>query len=480
MAFLEQAANRGSISSGYDVSNSVKLERDNSERFKLDYPSTGSRTTQTISMWIKRIDGGVQQVLWATSGADSHEGRMFLRFQANDKLRLSTGTTVLRETNRLFRDTAAWYHIVVRLDTTQSTAANRHRIYINGVEETDFGTTSNMNQNQNMGTNYGSFSVGDDHVDTWSGTKYYRGYVAQVASVESSEAPTKFGEFDSDTQIWKPKNLSGLTYGSRGFWLEFDDSSAMGDDHSGNGNDFTGTNIGSTDQALDSPTNNFCIMNNNSRTNGNIHFEHGGVKGSTDGGSGWVSMAATMGVAAGKWYWEGFFENNSDARTVFWGICAANDPWIPARSGGYYLGNVSTMGSLGWYGVNGVVYNGSGTWNGMNYGNHLQFALDMDNMKIYFGANGTWGNSSNPATGSNGVDVSARFAGLSNIDQFILPALSIYQGCRARINFGGYYNDAGGYSISSSASDANGYGNFEYAPPSGYYALCSKNLAEFG
>lgn len=613
MAFTDRLHNRGSISSGYDVSNSLKLEIDNTERLNFTYPSTGNRNKQTVSCWVKRIKPGSAECIWETASADGHEQRMFLRFQTDNTLRLSTATSVIRNTNRKFEDTAAWYHIVVAWDTTQATGSNRFKFYINGVEETSFSTSANMNQNQNTGAGIGEFSLGYSHIDS---SAYCRCYVAQVASLNGQYLDASyFGEETADGE-WIPKNLSSLTYGDRDFWLEFDrigygtshrywkyqahsttnhvprasriylikedgstqnfkyyaadncsdqggimavasgsttysddsnteytidlgsaqnvqgygfygsygaasrnvtaklyysdngsswtedqsnsistngcgeynryrGASGLGADSSGEGHNFSLTNITEIDQSSDTPTNNFCIMNNNSRTNGNIHSEHGGTYISTDGGSGWCSMNATMGVSNGKWYWESQRENNSDGTYVMIGIAGANDPWIPHRSGGYYTGNVATGASLGLYYLNGNIYNDASypDINGASQGDILGVALDMDNLRLYYSVNGTWqtgtGSSQmDPAGGNYGINITGAFAGVSGGTDIILPCISVYQGNRTRVNFGGYWrlNSA----LASPQSDANGYGNFEYAPPSGYYALCTKNLAEYG
>jgi hypothetical protein len=294
----------------------------------------------------------------------------------------------------------------------------------------------------------------------------------------TSLLPTSFGEFDEDSGIWKPIEVSGLTYGTNGFYLDYKDGSDLGNDANGS-NNFAENNITAIDQATDTPTNNFCIMNNLSRTNGNIRSQEGGTQVTTDGGSGWCSMNATMGVQTGKWYWEVRFENNGDADTVMIGMAASDDDYIPHKSGGYYLGNVSATGSHGWYFVNGGVYNLTGTWTGPSYGDMAMVALDCDNGKIYFGVNGTWRNSSNPATNTNGADYVAYQSGRTQQlqDSFMIPSVSVYQGHRIKwMNFGGHTQNP----ISSAESDANGYGTFEYAPPSGFYSLCTKNLAEFG
>jgi hypothetical protein len=184
-----------------------------------------------------------------------------------------------------------------------------------------------------------------------------------------------------------------------------------------------------------------------------------------------------MGVSSGKWYWECRFANDpGNTNTVFVGIAAANDPYVPHNSNNY-LGQQTGYGSIGWYFVNGGIYNGTGTWTGPGYGNIIMFALDMDNLKLYFGKEGTWQNSSNPETNTNGIDIATSFTSLSGGTDIILPAISVAGGDNMdSMNFGGFAN----YTQSSAASDENGYGTFEYAPPSGYYALCGKNLAEYG
>lgn len=482
---LDAGIGANSASGSYDIDNSCKFEADNSEYLYKTPSSAGNRKTWTFSAWVKRSE------ITATANATGNQhmvfssGDTYLQFDGNAiwiNHRYGGSGNLFMGTNRVFRDTSAWYHIVWQLDTTESTAADRAKLWINGVRETSFvnSTYTNMSQNYMAGiNNTDEHEVGKYSLHDTTYASMFNGYMAEIHLVDGTAlTPTAFGKFNLDG-MWEAKQYTGA-YGTNGFYLDFKNSSNLGEDQSGNNNDWTLNNLAAADQAIDSPTNNFCVLNNNAKTNGNIIAEEGGTYVDVDGGSGWVSMLATHGVASGKWYWEGWFENNSDAVYVFWGICAANDPWIPHRSGGYYLGNVATGGSLGWYGLNGQVYNGTGSWPGITYSAKLMFALDCDNGKLYFGANGTWGNSSNPATNTNGINYVSAMSGINPADEFILPALSVYQGCRARINFGGHVPQGGGFSIASAASDANGYGTFEYAPPSGYYAICTKNIAEYG
>ena len=480
MEVLQRTANRGSISTGsYEVDNSVKLQTAgvNSEFFNYTIGTTGNRTKGTVSMWIKRSSLGTLQYLWEQSGADNEQGRIFVRFGTDDTLRIGTGSTVLRNTNRVFRDTSAWYHIVVAIDTTSGTADNRTRLYVNGVEETSFSTTTNFSQNDNTGMNYGKQFIGLS-VEDESSFQSFNGYMAEVFGADGLVyAASDFGEFDS-SGIWKPKDLSAISssVGTNGFYMKFENATGMGANSAGSGHGFSVQNINQGDQTTDVPSNNFCIMNVNSRTNSDITTSQGGTVVSNSGAS-ICSMNASMGVSNGKWTWECRFANDPGfTNTVFVGIAATNDPYVPHNSNNY-LGQQTGYGSIGWYFVNGGIYNGTGTWTGPGYGNIIMFALDMDNLKLYFGKEGVWQNSSNPVTNTNGIDIATSFASLSGGTDIILPAISVAGGDNMdSMNFGGFAN----YTQASTETDENGYGTFEYAPPSGYYALCGKNLAEFG
>ena len=463
-----------SVSGGYNIDNSLKFESDNTEYLSKTPSSAGNRRTWTFSAWVKRSE------ITATSNATGNQNMVFsagdtyLQFDGNAIWinHRAASENFFLATNRLFRDSSAWYHIVWQLDTTDSTAADRAKLYINGVRETSFqnSTYDNMSLNYEAAVNntveheIGKYSL---HDTTYAGM--FNGYMAEIHLVDGTAlTPTSFGEFDSDSGIWKPKAYTG-SHGTNGFYLDFSDSANLGDDASGNGNNFTETNITSADQATDTPTNNFCTMNMLDRTNGNSKNQEGATKVTTDGGSGWCSMVATMGVTKGKWYWETQRSGgSSDSNDVVTGIVGSEDAYIPYSSAAqYYIGNVATSRSMGFY-TTGVpnVRNRDGGSLSNSAGDIIMIGLDMDNSKIYFGVNGTW-----DALGTGGSSLHADFDG-----EFVLPAVAVYQGKQIKINFGGYAS----YTISSAASDADGYGIFEYAPPSGYYALCTKNLEEFG
>jgi hypothetical protein len=491
METLQRTANRGSISTGYDIDNSLKVEADNSEYAEYAITSTTDRRNFCFSGWVKRTelvnatDGG--QLIFG-SFTEGNEGVLLRWSRENsnyyDGIQVDIGqggTNYRSYTSSVYRDTAAWYHIVLAVNTRENTADDRWKLYVNGEQVTswaqqqfptaDFLTSANLSGSKHS---IGAYETG--------GTVYGKncGYFADFHFIDADQGnvtflPTDFGEYDNDSGIWKPKAYAG-SYGTNGFYLDFADASDLGDDESGNGNDFTEVNISAADQATDTPTNNFCTMNMLDRTNGNSKNQEGATKVTTDGGSGWCTMMATMGVTRGKWYWE-YFKRSDGGSNIFFGIAASDDPYIPYSSAAqYYIGNVAEQTSIGFQVNNNTIANSNNSSAFALLGNEvLRVALDMDNGALYFGkSTSTWASSGDPTSGASKTGASSLWASFD--DKIVLPGISIYQGGIAQANFGGYSSNA----ISSAASDANGYGTFEYAPPTGYYALCTKNLAEFG
>jgi len=285
-----------------------------------------------------------------------------------------------------------------------------------------------------------------------------------------------FGEFDSDSPtVWKPKDVSGLTFGSNGFYLDFEDSSALGNDISGNNNDLTVSAIAATDQSIDTCTNNFATLNPLSAdemtfSNGNLDVDQASDAG---GGSRTDDNArGTIGVNVGKWYWEVKLTGATAPCVV--GICfdqLAQGSDLSGSTGVYAIQNASA--TYAYRRENGTTSETAGFPNPVA-NNIMNVAFDADNAKLYLGINGTYynkaGSTGNPATASNPT--------YSSIDTsfFWLPWIeSRGDNQQALMNFG-----SPSFSISSGNTDGDGFGNFEYAPPSGYFALCTKNLAEYG
>ena len=471
-----------SATGGYEIDNSLKFEDDNFEWIDSGTStSTTSNKIGTISFWFKRTElTGADQWIWSGASSARYVG---IRFDSNEKLKgyfsaLGNGADFV--STQVFRDTSAWYHIVLAIDTTNSTAGDRFKIYVNGERITDWDTTPAIDQNtaiegfeasaRQAWAQYNAI-YSDDAVQV-------SGYLAETYFINGQQlAASSFGEFDSDTGIWIPKEYTG-TFGDKGYYLKFDDSSSLGADSSGNGNNFTLNNIAAADQATDTPTNNFCTLNI-------LDQEFDGTNIVTDGatnvriaGSGSGCIRGTQAVSSGKWYWE--FKLTPINTSTFYGVWGIYTAETSPPEG--YPGATGQTGSWGVYGGNGEAAGSSGFntfyTDGFSSGDIIGLAYDVDGGTLKMYKNGTLvGANSGDIIASSGVSHPAGFTSF-------LPAFADGTNSpepsgllsRFEVNFGGFTN----FSISSGNSDANGYGNFEYAPPSGYYAICSKNLAEYG
>ena len=475
METLQRTANRGSISTGFDIDNSLKIEPDNSESMSRTPSGNGNLKTCTLSVWLKRTE--LKDGFYFTGDYGGSANPWFILGFNSNEISLSTTAGVSANgairTSRLFRDTSAWYHIVVAFDTTQSTASNRVKIYVNGVQETSFSSANYPDQNDDLdimaakAQGIGGYNDGTDY--------RYAGYMSEFVGIDGQAlAPTEFGEFNSNSGIWIPKDVSGLTFGTNGFYLDFKDASNLGNDASG-GTDFAETNITAVDQATDTPTNNFCTWNPLVTNAGVFTYTEGATKWKPSSGN-WQTTTASMGFTKGKWYAEFKMDNNVTAAMV--GVQQLeNDTTYSGQYLGYYA-NTTSMG-MGYYNADGKVYRNTGeSAYGASYPSSVLVSVALEfkddgTANMYVAKDGTWQNSADPANGTGGFGLNYGSA----VDGFFTFASSLYQNPGYwQANFGGYTVN----SISSAASDANGYGTFEYAPPTGYYALCTKNLAEYG
>jgi len=461
---------------GYEVANSCRFNSGDSAYLHKS-TSSGTNTKFTFSAWIKRSSSGSNYPRILGSYTD---GSNYLRLNWNratdgEQLHLyseaSTAAQLL--TNRSFRDPSAWMHIVVAVDTTDGTADDRMKMYINGVQETSFATRANPGQNDNFKINNGSSTLTIGKKEG-ADSDYFDGYMAEVHYVDGTAyAASDFGEFDEDSPtIWKPKEASGISYGTNGFYLDFKDSSNLGNDANG-GTDLTEVNLAATDQSSDSPTNNFATLNPlNVPTSNAPVMSEGNLKTITmNADPGYFGGTSTIGMSQGKWYAE--IKDTDDNGVGCFGITF--NPGEVARNGASFSAQIEDSFV---YANTGKIYSSATGTSGSSYGNTftdgdiIGIALDMDNNKLYFSKNGTWQNSGNPesgATGTGAISITANetyFFYLTDVG----GTLGTYE-----CNFG-----SPPYAISSGNADANGYGNFEYSVPSNYYSLCSKNLAEFG
>ena len=459
------------IGGGYEVANSCRFNDGDNPSLKKTPSGAGSLTNWTFSCWVKRSTvSNAQQMIamaLASSGNDTQ-----INFSSGDQIEFfnRSGGSVngMLLTNRKFRDVSAWYHIVAVWNSDDGTAGNRMRLYINGTEETSFATDTNPSADTES-----KFNSACEHCigQANSGSADFDGYMAEVCFIDGQAlTPTSFGEFDEDSPtIWKPIDVSGLTFGSNGTYLDFEDSDNLGDDESGNTNDWTEANLAAIDQTTDTPTNNFSTMNPLDNYFANSTFSEGNCHVLTHT-SNYSFNTSTFAVSSGKWYWEAKIGSNTTVNNMF-GIADR-----VATSSTQTVGEFTTSYSL--LGTGRLYQNNSATdsW-GSSYTTDdiMSVALDLDNNRLFFAKNGTWQNSGDPTSSTGAISITAS-ASTSNGVYF--PAFGDFSNGDDTdwlINFG---NPP--YANSSDAADGNGYGAFEYAPPSGYLALCTKNLGSDG
>jgi len=464
---------------GYNVANSLRFNGSN-DKLTITPGTAGNRRLWTWSSWIKRsshsgIGGTTGETLFhCYDGSSSTRG--LIQFQSHDHVPADTikfdtgGSNSLGSiyTAAVNRDLSAWLHIVAVLDTANSTATDRQIIYVNGVRLSV--TVSNQ-----VGQNYdGLINTTNEHeIGTHGGGSYFNGYMAETVLIDGQAlAPTSFGEFDEDSGIWKPKNVSGLTFGDEGFYLEFKGSgtsanaSGLGADTSGNTNHFAVTNLTAVDQSTDTCTNNFATWNALFRKGTTTPaFTEGNLKSTFDDGGANEFALTTFGVSAGKWYAEVKWTSNTGTAATATGI-------LDMAYSGTADPNDSVTNAFGYFGSGTKNVSGTASSYGDSYadGDIIGIAIDMDNNKLYFSKNGTFQNSGDPTTGSTGTGAIDIVAGVT----YGIFATD-YNNQVAELNTG-----SPAFAISSGNTDGNGYGNFEYAVPSGYFSLNTKNLAEYG
>jgi hypothetical protein len=470
---------------GYDVANSARFDAGNTEYIQRTYGTPTNAKIFGLSWWIKMsgdpVSGTGQFDLWGERTNSSN--RVFMGIDGVgqfDFFEKNGGSNVLElETSRLFRDNSAWYHFLLLGDSTQGTASNRIKLYVNGVQETSFVTETYPSQDYefrlalNSTKYFGRIGLGSQ-----LSNNYFDGYLAEVAFVDGTvTAHTDYGEFDEDSPtIWKPKDISGLNFGNNGFHLDFEDSSALGNDVSGNDNDFTVNNLTSVDQSTDTCTNNFATLNPlvTYPAAPPVHSEGNLQVVTVNADPGYFGSSSTIGVTQGKWYAE--FKPTNSTGGLPYEIGVSIDPAEFARNGATatyaYDSNI-----WGYYANGGTVYHGgSSSSYGDSYTTNdiIGVFLDLDNHKLYFSVNGQIQNS---GTGISLTTGKTYYFIVSDLG----GGVTTYQA-----NFGGPP-----FSITSSKTDANGYGNFEYSPnddggssfdgaAKNFYALNTKNLAEFG
>ena len=472
---------------GFNVANSARFNDDDGAYLDHTHGAVTSTRKQTFSFWIKRgLLGSYISIISTRNGSGTD--RDIIAFTSDDQfdVRYNAGNSspIRLTTNRVFRDVAAWYHIVVAVDTTQGTAGNRIKVYVNGVQETSFTTSNYMDQNYDFALNAKTDQTTDIGNDARSDGNYWDGYMAEFVAIDGSQnAPTDFGEFDEDSpNIWKPKDglADDLTFGNAGFYMNFQTAAELGTDVSGNSNTFSENNLVATDQSTDTCTNNFCTMNSlNVPTSSGPTFSEGNlVSISTNANFGGSS---TIGMTTGKWYCEAKCVTDSTIRNA---IGITGETGELARDNNAPTSSASDQSSIGYLAENGNKYNPAAGDQGSSYGDSyanddiIGIAMDLDNMKLYFSKNGTFQDSGDPtsgATGTGAIAITVAVADTIDGAYFVCQGSAGASTSRFDWNFG-----SPPYAVSSGNSDGNGHGNFEYSVPSGYLAWCTKNLGSDG
>ena len=471
---------------GKIIEKSVRCNLADNAYFTRTSDEAGDRRTFTLSGWFKfcrteTTDVGQDFIFYSGTSLSeqlqlSREGNAQINFEPKN-----SGSTAARfYTKTKFRD-HSWYHLVLKIDTTQSTESDRMAFYVNGVQE-DYDTdiVATTYPSQNLEFNWGSNSERYDMMRrTISGyLTNSDGAIADVHYVSGyAYDPTAFGYFDDQTGIWRPKKYTG-SYGSAGWHLEFKDNSAttattLGKDTSGNGNNWTPTNISTHDVLLDTPTNVFC-------THSPLDDDHTSASAFSEGnlkivrtGNNHGSTRGTMGMSSGKWYFEYCYTSTTNSGAAPWaGVCNSTADITGFRTSGMW----NYGSSSGQYLVrDGTSYDWGSAISG---GTVLGVAIDMDNKKIWIAENNTWFGSSNndtdgnPSTGANPTDT---FADSDIPDGNLYPQMGSYSYDAIKANFG-QDSSFSGTKTAQGNTDANGIGDFFYAPPTGFKALCSLNL----
>jgi hypothetical protein len=444
-----------------DIDQSLRFNDDDSAYLSRTPSSSSNRGLWTWSAWIKLGNLHAEASIRGLFGAGSSTGSWTGIYINDDKLYFESdaaSTTVTKvNTNALLRDVASWYHIVVVLDTTESSSSDRVKIYLNNQLQTlTTSTIPTYNSNFYRINDNVTHSIGAIPRSIYD--YLYDGYMAEVHFVDGAAlTPSSFGE--TKQNIWVAKDYSG-SHGTNGFYLPFDDSSAIGDDESSNTNDWTANNLVATDVVLDSPTNNWCTIN----SVGSIGTQsEGNLKQVTEVTGSGIAVGS-IGQTSGKWYWEVNVNNSSSADLI--GVV---DETLDSVNSGSYVGYLTSAGedSIAYYSNGNRYINGSAASYGATYttGDIIGVAFNLDDNEItFYKNNSSQGAISYTFSGGNILPAVCDGAGSASVSTFIL-------------NFGQDSSFAGSKTAQGNA-DSNGNGDFYYSPPSGYLALCAANLPD--
>ena len=456
------------ISGAYEVANSCRFDGTSAGMTKASV--AGTRTKATFSTWVKRGNVTAEEILfYSRIDASNH---FLIRFTGAEKLeivnRIGGSNISIYTTNAVYRDPSAWMHVLWIFDTTQGTAGNRIKLFVNGTQVTSWATSTTQDADTNLAAN----TTSDDYYvaqEYTSGSNWFGGYLAETVWVDGTAyAASDFGEFDEDSPtIWKPIDVSGLTFGNSGFYLDYEDSSNLGNDKGTVGTDLTEANLAATDQTTDTPTNNFATWNPLDNFYTAAVFTEGNVvQQGTDTPN--TPAVSTMGMTAGKWYCEVkpiAVSNEGDVYHLIGVISTqitANNQALGHNSSDYaYIGQ---SGNIRTNNTHDTSYGDTYTLDDI-----IGVALNLDDNELKFYKNGTVQNS--------GTAISITAAASTPLGAYFFGSC-IWQNSENGTYAANFGNPS--YANSSSVADENGYGDFEYSVPSGYLALCTKNLGSDG
>ena len=450
----------------YQVERSLRFNDNDSAYLNRTPSSNTNRTTFTLSVWVKRGNFGEMMILDARED-DSNRTRLL--FDAGNRMQLFTrlsGNDHNLIANAVRRDCSEWYHLVWSIDTTQATASNRVKMYVNNELQTLTGSNY-PDQNEATFVNKGVAHTIGTGQDSGGNEAFFDGYMAEINFIDGQAYdPSYFGETSAATGQWNPKKYTG-SYGTNGFYLNFSDNSGttattLGKDSSGNGNNWTPNNFATNDAVKDSPTNNFCTFNplsnydNNTLSEGNLKVTGTGSDHS------WQQVRGNIGVSSGKWY----FEVRCNSITSSEGWIAGIHEVFGRDTDGYfwYHGSYSASGFGYAYGVQDndkAVTNTSQKdfTTGITAGKVVGIRMNLDDNEILISV--------------DGVDKGKMYDIQSGITY--APAANLYTTSSATLNCG-QDSTYGGSESAGGNADSEGIGDFAYAVPSGYKALCSANL----
>ncbi len=441
----------------YKINQSLRFNDGDSAYLTRDPSSAGDLQKFTYSVWFKRSALSAAEIdLFSAGDSSTDRFEIILSAAYPDQLEIymnTSGTVGDLVTTQVFRDVSAWYHLVVAFDTTQSTASNRVKIYINGSQITSFATETYPSQNFNTAVN----STSNQYISkrNYVDDRYYDGYMAEINMIDGQQlTPSSFGE--TKDGVWVPKSSSGLTFGTNGFYLPFDDSSAIGDDESSNTNDFTANNLAATDVVKDSPTNNFATMSPLLTDTNNTTFSEGNLKTVNSAAS---TSGSSIAVNSGKWFVE-MVCTAKTATNAMIGICT-----VDGFDGQKQLDESDNGGS-----GHGYVMNATKLPGGASYGatwaidDIIGVALDLDSTQntVTFYKNGS---------SQGAIDIDNALYVFCNSNGQGSSTVTYVS------NFGQDGTFAGEITAGGNA-DGNGVGDFKYSVPSGYLALCTENLPD--